>query len=86
LVALHSALVFLTQQYAALRAGVGIFALQQAFGLFQGKNAHPCPHGSILFHEENQFFMQGHQLHSVFLLAPELFLCLHTPHFRNSIE
>ena len=55
-------------------------------GLFQGKNAHPCPHGSILFHEENQFFMQGHQLHSVFLLAPELFLCLHTPHFRDSIE
>ena len=32
----------LNQQYAAFRAGVGIFALQQSFGLFQGKNV-PFP-------------------------------------------
>ncbi len=42
MVALHEELVFLKKQYAAMRAGVGIFALKYAKGLLKGKNAHPC--------------------------------------------
>ena len=53
--------------------GGAFWPFNKPVGLFQGKNAHPCPHGSILFHEENQFFIQDHQLHSVFLLALECY-------------